>query len=159
MRRILTVAAGLLAATSVFSSNSFTREHPAQMIATTARIIRIIAKNRTLVVSGSEGAAIHHMVAQKETLWPRIAVQLPGITFPRGITFPLPGGNARAPQPTSTPNIEHLDEYTILTTSDTLFQDGSDSIQFEDFKTGETISIHGELKGTILTASRLAKWN
>jgi hypothetical protein len=71
--------------------------------------------------------------------------------------IPLPGSAAKPLQ--SVPNIEHLDEYTVLTTSDTLFQDGSDSIAFEDFKTGETISIHGELKGTILTASRLAKWN
>jgi hypothetical protein len=157
MRRILTVVAGLLAATSVFASQCFTREHPAQVIATTAHIIRINSKNRTLVVSGSEGAAVHHMLAQRENPLPRIAVQLPGIPFPRGIMIPLPGGSAKPPQ--SIPNIEHLDEYTVLTTSDTLFQDGSDSIQFEDFKTGETISIHGELKGTILTASRLAKWN
>jgi len=155
---MLTVAAALLTATSAFSSNCFTREHPAQVIATTARIIRINTKNRTMVVSGSEGAALHHMVAQKETSWPHLAVQLPGITLPGGITFPWPGGNGRAPQPQSTSNIERADEYTVLTTSDTLFQDGSDSIQFEDFKTGETISIHGELKGTNLTASRLAKW-
>jgi hypothetical protein len=154
---MLTAAMGLLAATSAFSSNSFIREHPARMIATTARIIRINAKNRTLVVSGSDGPAVRHIAVQKESPLPRIAVQLPGVTFPGGIMIPLPVGNPKPPQ--STPTIEHLDEYTVLTTGDTLFQDGSDSIEFEDFKTGETISIHGELKGTILTASRLAKWN
>jgi hypothetical protein len=158
MRRILIVATCFLAATSAFSSNFLTREHPAQMIATTAHIIKINERNRTLIVSGSEGAAVvHHISPQKEISLPRIAIQLPGITFPGGITIPLPRGTAKPPQ--SVPNTEHSDEYTVLTTSDTLFQDGSDSIQFEDFKAGETISIHGELKGTILTASRLAKWN
>jgi hypothetical protein len=158
MRRILIVATALLAATSAFSSNCFTRELPAQTIATTARIIKISPKNRTLIVSGSEGAAVvHHIAPQKETSLPRLALQLPGITFPGGITIPLPGGTTRPPQ--SVPNMEHSDEYTVLTTNDTLFQDGSDSIRFGDFKAGETISIHGELKGTILTASRLAKWN
>jgi hypothetical protein len=52
-----------------------------------------------------------------------------------------------------------LDQFTLVTTSDTLFQDGADPIRFEDFKTGQTISIHGQLKGTILTASRVAKWD
>jgi hypothetical protein len=157
MRRVLTVAVGLLTATSAFSSNSSTREHPAQAIATTARIIRINTKSRTLVVNGSEGAAVQQQAVQKESPFPRIVFQLPGGRFRGGIMIPLPGGSVKPPR--SIPNIEHLNEYTVLTTGDTLFQDGSDSIPFEDFKTGETISIHGELRGTILTASRLAKWN
>ena len=108
-------------------------------------------------MSGSDGTAVHHLAVQKERPLPRIVFQLPGITFPGSIMIPLPGGTPKPPQ--STPNFEHLDEYTVVTTGDTLFQDGSDCIPFEDFKAGETISIHGELKGTILTASRLAKWN
>jgi hypothetical protein len=148
---MLTVAVALLAATSAFSSNCFTREHPVQMIATTARIIKINAKNRTLVVSSSEKAAVQQTVVQKESPVQRLVFQLPGITFPRGIMIPQ--------TPQSIPNIAYMGEYTVLTTGDTLFQDGSDSIPFEDFKTGEIISIHGALKGTILTASRLAKWD
>ena len=108
-------------------------------------------------MSGSDGTAVHHLAVQKERPWPHTVFQLPGITFPGSIMIPLPGGTAKPPQ--STPNIEDRDEYIVVTTGDTLFQDGSDCIPFEDFKTGETISIHGELKGTILTASRLAKWN
>ena len=38
-------------------------------------------------------------------------------------------------------------------------EDGGDSIRLEDFKAGETISIHGSLTGTTLTASRIAKWS
>jgi hypothetical protein len=55
--------------------------------------------------------------------------------------------------------LSSLNEFTVVTTADTLFQDGADRIEFVDFKTGETISIHGQLKGSILTASRVAKWN
>jgi hypothetical protein len=58
----------------------------------------------------------------------------------------------------STSTVKNVYEYTIVTTGDTVFQDGVDAIRFEDFKSGETISIHGVLKGTTLTASRLAKW-
>jgi hypothetical protein len=39
-----------------------------------------------------------------------------------------------------------------------VFQDGGDVIRFEDFKTGETISIHGVLEGKTIVASRIAKW-
>jgi hypothetical protein len=62
-------------------------------------------------------------------------------------------------QQRTTSGIPNLDEYTVATTSDTMFRDGGDSIQFEDFKIGETISIHGVLSGSTLTASRVAKWD
>jgi hypothetical protein len=58
----------------------------------------------------------------------------------------------------SNSSVKNAYEYTVVTTGDTLFQDGVDAIRFEDFKSGETISIHGVLKGTTLTAFRLAKW-
>ena len=51
-----------------------------------------------------------------------------------------------------------LDKYRVLTTGNTVFQDGADPIQFEDFKAGETISIHGMLSGATLKATRVAKW-
>jgi hypothetical protein len=57
------------------------------------------------------------------------------------------------------PSHFNLGEYTLATTSDTAFQDGADCIRFEDFNNGETISIRGILNGTILTASRVAKWD
>jgi hypothetical protein len=65
------------------------------------------------------------------------------------------GGEAQAK---STSSVRNAYEYTVVTTGDTVFQDGVDAIRFEDFKSGETISIHGVLKGTTLTAFRLAKW-
>src|SRR5262245_4444634 len=49
-------------------------------------------------------------------------------------------------------------EYTLVTTRSTTFQDGADTLHFEDFQSGETISIRGCLTGTTLTASRVAKW-
>ena len=52
-----------------------------------------------------------------------------------------------------------LDEFIVATTTDTLFQDGADPIRFEDFKLGETISVHGKLRGSVLRASRVAKWD
>jgi hypothetical protein len=58
----------------------------------------------------------------------------------------------------ATPCIANLDEYTVVTTDDTVFQDGADPIRFEDFKNGETISIHGLFRGATLKASRVAKW-
>jgi hypothetical protein len=72
--------------------------------------------------------------------------------------FPLPGTSGRPPQPNPPSDGETRDDYTVVTTCDTVFQDGADPIRFEDFKIGETISIHGVRKDTTLTASRLAKW-
>jgi hypothetical protein len=61
-------------------------------------------------------------------------------------------------QPKRNSSVKNADEYIVVTTGDTVFKDGVDAIHFEDFKSGETISIHGVLKGTTLTAFRLAKW-
>ena len=52
-----------------------------------------------------------------------------------------------------------LDEFIVVTTTDTQFQDGADPIRFEDFKLGDTISVHGKLRGSVLKASRVAKWD
>jgi hypothetical protein len=45
-----------------------------------------------------------------------------------------------------------------VVTKDTVFQDGADDIDLEDFHSGEVISIHGVLNDKVLTASRIAKW-
>ena len=52
-----------------------------------------------------------------------------------------------------------LDEFTVVTTSDTLFQDDAEPLRFEDFSIGDTISVHGRLRGMVLAASRIAKWD
>jgi hypothetical protein len=70
----------------------------------------------------------------------------------------LPLRTGKEDQPKRTSSVTSASHYTVVTTGDTVFQDGADAIRFEDFKSGETISIHGVLKGTTLTASRLAKW-
>jgi predicted lipoprotein len=57
------------------------------------------------------------------------------------------------------PSLFNTAEYTLATTRETAFQDGADCIRFEDFNNGETISIRGILNGTVLTASRVAKWD
>jgi hypothetical protein len=80
-----------------------------------------------------------------------------GVTLPGGITIALPG-HGRTPSKPADSTVNNLEEYNVLTTGDTVFQDGSESIRFEDFKTGETISVRGALTGSTLTASRIAKW-
>jgi hypothetical protein len=79
------------------------------------------------------------------------SLKLPRIGFPGGIAVPLPTSFSK-------PAAGCLNEYTLVTTNETVFQDGAVPIRFDDFKTGETVSIHGVLNGAVLTASRLAKW-
>jgi hypothetical protein len=121
-----------------------------RVIATTGQIIKINTSDKTLTVSGPASAAGNNLLPRQRS-W-RLGVQVSGIFIPGRLTIPLP--QAKSPS-----NLERQDEYTVLTTTDTVFQDGADDIRFEDFKSGETISIHGALKGTTLTAARLAKWN
>ena len=80
-----------------------------------------------------------------------------GITLPGGITIALPGSGKNSPRPAAQDS-NSLEEYTVVVVEDTVFQDGSDPIRFEDFKNGEVISIHGSLTGQTVTASRIAKW-
>jgi len=84
----------------------------------------------------------------------RIAVSLPG-----GITIALPGRTGKvSSKPADENKVNNLEEYTVFVTNDTVFQDGIEYISLEDFKPGETISIHGSLNDNILTATRIAKW-
>lgn len=127
MNRRIALAVVLLAVFSVFATARSDADSGPTSIATTARIIKVHAKARTLVVRSSENTAARE--------WP---VMLPGrIT----LTLPTKGTG-----------------YTVITTSQTAFQDGSDPLKFEDFKSGETISIHGVRNGRTLTATRIAKW-
>ena len=81
-----------------------------------------------------------------------------GVTLPGGITIALPGRGGKNPTKPADDTGNNLDEFTVVVTKDTVFQDGGENIRFEDFRNGETISVHGALNGNILTASRIAKW-
>jgi hypothetical protein len=158
MNRILTIAAVLLLAITAFATDRFNQDPQQMSVATTARIIKIDAKARTIKVRGSDGPALRTAPEFKESLWQRIGVKMPGMKVPGGIMIALPGRANRTTQ--AKPDVVvNPNEYMVLTTNDTAFQDGPDSLRFEDFKTGETISIHGQLRGAILTATRIAKWD
>jgi hypothetical protein len=150
MRRFMPVAVVLLAAISVFATDRFSSAREVS-IATTGRIVRINAKSRSMTVRSSE-APSERDLSLETTSWQWIGPNLPEITLRGGIAINLP---RLANKPSGNRTIE----YTVVTTSETTFQDGATSIQLEDFKTGETVSIHGVLNGTVLTASRLAKWD
>jgi hypothetical protein len=161
MNRILSIAVVLLLTASAFATDRFNRDPEQMSIATTGRIIKIDAKNRSMKVRGSEGPAAHSAAPaeMKESLWQRIGVKMPNMRMPGGITISLPGRATKVPAAKPAPDTNNLNEYTVVTNSDTMFQDGIDSLRFEDFKSGETISIHGLLNGSTLTASRIAKWD
>jgi Domain of unknown function (DUF5666) len=128
-------------------------------MATTARIVKIDMKSKTLRVRVSDGQSlsvrnVHQNLSQMMVgLKQRIAVTLPG-----GITIALPGRTGKTPTKPADDKVNSPDEYIVVTTDDTVFQDGSDYISLEDFRPGETISIHGSLSDNILTATRIAKW-
>jgi hypothetical protein len=157
MNRIVSVVVVLLVAISLFATDRFSREP--MFIATTGRIIKINAQARTMIIRGSEGLAVRNLSETEETSSQAIGVKLPGIIVPGGITITLPGRTGKPPQSKSTSEAASRDEYTVVTSNDTVFQDGGDSIRFDDFKNNDSISIHGLLKGTTLTASRVAKWD
>jgi hypothetical protein len=131
--------------------------NPSQItIATTGRILKIDFKNRTLKVRGSDAQQVRNLPDLKQNLRPKLGVTLPG-----GFTIALPSiiTGKSAPSRPAANEQNNLDEYTVVVTRDTVIEDGGDSLRLEDFKSGETISIHGVLSGTTLTASRIAKWS
>jgi hypothetical protein len=137
------------------------QEEPEQVsIATTGRIVKIDAKNNRLKVRVSEGQALTvRNVSQNLTQVMQNLKQRIGVTLPGGITISLPGRNGKTP--TKSPDeavARDVDEYTVILTRDTVFQDGAETLRLEDFKTGETISIHGLVTGDTITAARIAKW-
>jgi hypothetical protein len=162
MNRILSIAVVFLVTASAFATDRFSRDPEQMSIATTGRIVKIDAKNKTMKVRGSEGPTTRNAAPTelRESLWQRIGVKMPNMRMPGGISISLPGRTTKVPTAKPTPDgTTNLTEYTVVTNSDTVFQDGIDSLRFEDFKSGETISIHGSLSGSTLTASRVAKWD
>ena len=157
MNRILSIVLLLFAATAASATDRFARDPEQISIATTGRIIKMDLKSKTLRVRGSDSQnlpPIRNISQMMQGLKQRI-----GFTLPGGINIGLPGRNGKSAPKPSTDAVNSLDEYTVIITKDTQIQDGSDTIRLEDFKTGETISIHGTLSGRLLTASRIAKWS
>jgi hypothetical protein len=156
MNRLLSIAVLLLTAVSASATDSNLRNPEQITIATTGRILKIDFKNRTLKVRGSDGQQVRNLPDLKQNLRPKLGVTLPG-----GFTITLPSiiTGKSAPSKPAANEQNNLDEYTVVVTRDTVIEDGGDSLRLEDFKTGETISIHGVLSGTTLTASRIAKWS
>jgi hypothetical protein len=158
MKRFLSIAVVVLFAASAFATDRF-NQNPEQMaLATTGRIIRIDLKSGTLKVRGAESQPSKNAPEIKESLWQRIGVKMPNVRMPGRIAIALPGRAAKNSSKTVSETI-NPNEFLVVTTDDTLFQDGSDPLQLEDFRVGETVSIHGVLNGTTLKASRIAKWD
>jgi hypothetical protein len=160
MNRILPFAMALLIAVSASAAERFAADpdpNPAgTSIATTGRIMKIDAKNKTFKVRGSDGQTltIRNLSQSISNLMQGVKQRI-GIALPGGVSIPLPG---RKNPPRSQEKPNSLEEFTVIVTDDTVLQDGVDSVRFEDFKNGETISIHGILDGSVLTAARVAKW-
>ena len=121
-------------------------------IATTGRIVTIDLKNKMLRVRGSDSEPARNFAHL------RPHVSRPVITLPGGLRIHIPVRAERTSSKT-TANTPNLDKYTVVITSKTLIQDGGESIRLEDFKQGETISVHGVLTSNTLTASRISKWS
>jgi hypothetical protein len=158
MKRLLSIGVLVLFAASAFATDRFNNAPEQQVaLATTGRIIRIDLKSGTLKVRTAESQPPKNVPEIKESLWQRIGVKMPSVRMPGLIAIALPGRTSKIssrPPDTLNPN-----EFLVVTTDDTLFQDGSDPLQLEDFHVGETISIHGVLSGSTLKASRIAKWD
>ena len=144
---------------SASAADRFARDPEQISLATTGRIVKIDLKSKTLRVRVSDGQSlsvrnVHTNLSQMMVgLKQKIAVTLPG-----GITIALPGRNGKSPSKPENEKVNGPEEYIVVVTKDTIFQDGSDYIELEDFRPGETVSLHGSLKDNILTATRIAKW-
>jgi hypothetical protein len=158
MNRILSVAVVLVAAMSASAKDPLTGEPEQLFIATTAHIVSVNTQARTMMVRSSEGPPPPNVPSREPRSWQRLGIKMPEILLPGGLRIGLPGRACKS-RSKSASDIATLDEYTVVTTRDTVFQDGGDPIRFEDFGSGETISIHGVLRGATLTATRVAKWD
>jgi hypothetical protein len=159
MNRILCFVMVLLVAVSAGAADRFARDPEKFSIATTGRIVKIDSKQKTIKVRGSDGQALSlRSVSQNFGSVMQGLKQRIGVTLPGGITIALPGRKNASASKTADARNNNLEEFTVAITEDTVFQDGSDSIRFEDFRSGEVISIHGVLIGNTVTASRIAKW-
>jgi hypothetical protein len=158
MNRSLSIAILLFLAISANAADRFARDPEKVLTATTGRITKIDYRNKTLKVRVADGQTLSvRNVSQNLSQMMQGLKQRLGVTLPGGITIAWPGRSTKTP---SKPQQEagNGDEYTVVVTSNTIFEDGSEPLDFEDFKTGETVSIRGVLDGAVLTATRVAKW-
>src|SRR5262249_4511938 len=159
MNRILSSAILLLLAMSASGADRFAPDPEEFSIATTARIIKVDLKGKTLTVRSSDAQTLSvRNMSQNVSQTMQGLKQHIGATLPGGITIALPGRAGKAPSKPAEDTTKNPDEYTVVVTKDTVFQDGAEDIRFEDFRTGETISIHGVQTGITVTASRIANW-
>src|SRR5579862_1348369 len=128
MNRILSLTTVFLVAMPMFANGRPCRQAGPMFIATTGRIIKIDTEARTILVRGSEGS-VRTLQSAEQHSWQHTGVKT-GIILPGGIKIGLPG-KTNVPPPKSTSGIPSLDQYTVVTTNDTLFRDGGDSLQFE----------------------------
>jgi hypothetical protein len=159
MNRIVCSATLFLLAVSASAADRFFPDPEKVSIATTGRIIKIDFRKRTLRVRASDAPSLSvRNVPQNLSQMMLGLKQRIGVTLPGGITIALPGHSGKTPSNPPEEATNSLDEYTVVVTKDTVFQDGADDIDLEDFHSGEVISIHGVLNDKVLTASRIAKW-
>jgi hypothetical protein len=162
MNRILSIAILLLVTASAFATDRFNNVNNQDLrqtpIATTGRILRIDLKNRTLKVRGAESQSLRNVPEIKESLWQRLSARMPSVRKP-SIAIALPGHNSRSSSAKSATDNQPPNEFMVVTADDTVFQDGVETLRLEDFRAGETISIHGVLSGSTVNASRIAKWD
>jgi hypothetical protein len=158
MKSLPSIAVLMLFAASAFATDRFNQSPEQMALATTGRILRVDLKSGTLKVRGAESQSSKNAPEIKESLWQRIGVRMPNVRMPGRIAIALPGRNSKISSKSASETI-NPNEFLVVTTDDTLFQDGSDPLRLEDFHVGETISIHGSLNGTTLKASRIAKWD
>jgi archaeosine-15-forming tRNA-guanine transglycosylase len=157
MNRLLPLALVFLVTLSAGAADQFARDPEQISIATTGRIVKIDTRNKTLKVRASDASSLSIRGLSQNFSQMMQGLKHIGVTLPGGITISLPG-RTRSVQKATDPKETNPDEYTVVTTDDTVYQDGSDTLRFEDFKNGEVISVHGVLNGSTLTASRIAKW-
>src|SRR5215471_2964702 len=127
MKRLLSIAVFVLFAASAFATDRFNISPEQMAIATTGRIIRIDMKSGTLKVRAAESQVPKNVAEIKESLWQRIGVKMPSVRMPCLIAIALPGHTSKIsskPPDTINPN-----EFLVVTTDDTVFQDGSDPLQ------------------------------
>ena len=157
MNRVPLLALVFLVTVSAAAADRSARDPEHVRIATTGRIVKIDTKNKTFKVRTADGQNLSLRAVSQNFAQMVQGLSHIGVTLPGGITISLPG-RTKSVQKTPDTKDNNAGEYTVVTTENTSFQDGSETLRFEDFRNGETISIHGVVDGSTVTASRIAKW-
>src|SRR5690349_8394080 len=126
MNRALSIAIVLLATTCASAADRFARDPEQITLATTGRIIKIDTKAKTLKVRGSDGQTPYaRSVSQNFSQMFLGLRQRIGVTLPGGITIAFPG-RTKNPNASKSPDDSKnsLEEYTVITTGETVYQDG-----------------------------------